>query len=321
MQPSYNYYWPDVAFSSKKPIKDLNAIFIAAPREISVGRFTQIIKENLPKGNILLGLATEKYIDGFDGQIQFKTLSYETIKSIIDKVNNSNSSNKIYTLRYFQRDLPHILEKISFKKALFVNGSWHRAFHVTPVYYQLVKSGTSYQLISPFCDEEEAKVYAESHQPNYPNIIKVNYSAEEMLDIATETSKLSFDYVFQVGVALGKKSGGKYKLLDRSFNKVVPYQTYAMHFGSVREARFSPPNDQGYYDTVHAETELIIQAQKGGLNLAGTTVFINVLPCPSCARMFCDTDISEFVYSQDHSDGYAVKMLEAAGKKVTRIVR
>jgi deoxycytidylate deaminase len=44
------------------------------------------------------------------------------------------------------------------------------------------------------------------------------------------------------------------------------------------------------------------------------------MPCPACARMLSQTDIEEFVYSIDHSEGYAVKMLEAAGKKVRRIV-
>jgi hypothetical protein len=36
--------------------------------------------------------------------------------------------------------------------------------------------------------------------------------------------------------------------------------------------------------------------------------------------MFTQTDIAEFVYVEDHSDGYGFKMLELAGKKVRRIV-
>jgi len=36
--------------------------------------------------------------------------------------------------------------------------------------------------------------------------------------------------------------------------------------------------------------------------------------------MLSQTDIAEFVYQEDHSDGYAIKMLELAGKKVRRIV-
>jgi hypothetical protein len=36
--------------------------------------------------------------------------------------------------------------------------------------------------------------------------------------------------------------------------------------------------------------------------------------------MFCATDIAEFIYTQDHSDGYAVTLLEAAHKTVKRLV-
>nr|AIA17188.1 Cytidine and deoxycytidylate deaminase zinc-binding region [uncultured bacterium] len=119
---------------------------------------------------------------------------------------------------------------------------------------------------------------------------------------------------------MGVKKNGKYKLLATTFNPVVPYQTYAMHHGASREINFSPPHDLNHYDTTHAEVELVIKAQKEKIDLKGTILFINLLPCPTCARMLSRTDIAEFVYVQDHSDGYAVKMLEASGKKVRRLV-
>jgi deoxycytidylate deaminase len=93
-----------------------------------------------------------------------------------------------------------------------------------------------------------------------------------------------------------------------------------MHYGASREKHFSPPNDLNYYDTVHAEVMLILQAQRQDIKLAGTTLFINLLPCPSCARMLCETPIVEFVYTNDHSEGYALRLLQAAGKKVWRLV-
>jgi len=119
---------------------------------------------------------------------------------------------------------------------------------------------------------------------------------------------------------LGRRTTEQYELIATSFNRVVPYQTYAMHNGAAREKNFSPMHDLNHYDTNHAEVELIIKAQKLGIDLHGTTLFINLLPCPTCARMFVSTDIAEFVYREDHSDGYAVKMLETAGKAVRRVV-
>ncbi len=314
-----NLDWADLAFGSKKAVKDLRATFIAAPRELSTQRFTQLVKELLPHGPIVLGIAKESFVLGFEGQPQFRMLQAGAVQAVIDKVNASASKNKIYTLAYFQRELPFVLEKLPFQNVLFVNGSWYGSFHTRPEFYELTSCRVPYQLVSPFCDEHEAREYeaqkaVEQPQPNGA------FSETEMLELASQAAQQSYDYGFQTGVALGRKKGKRYEFLASSFNKVVPYQTYAMHHGASRERHFSPTNDLNHYDTIHAEVGLLVAAQKQCIDLAGTTLFINLLPCPSCARMFTQTDIAEFVYRIDHSDGYAVKLLQLAGKKVTRIV-
>lgn len=311
--------WGELAFSSKKPLRNLNATFIAAPREISVARFTQLIKEHLPKGNIVLGLSKEPYVLGFEDQAQFKTLQAASIQTVIDKV-NARSPNKIATLLYSQRDEKYIVEKIPFKKVLCVNGSWQYSFHTRPLYHTLVAANIPYELVSAFADEAEAKTY-ESNLPPEPQKPQGIFTEKEMLDFANQIAKQSFDYSFQTGVVLGRKSGKGYDFIEWAFNKVVPYQTYALLHGASRETNFSPPHDLNHYDAVHAEVSLIAKAQKSGLDLQGTTVFINLLPCPNCARMFTQISIEEFVYEHDHSDGYGFKMLQAAGKKIRRIVR
>lgn len=323
----YELQWSSLAFGSKKPINKLKATFIAAPRLMSVARFTQLIREYLPKGNIVLGIASEPYILGFEGQPHFKTLQTQTLQALIAKVNASNSLHKIYTLSYSQHDTKHLIEKLDFTEALFVNGSWAHSFHLQPAYFALMQRGLSYKLVSPFASRGEAQAYEEltdvqiaEYLNKQPLLGKETLTNAEMLELAGLVAKQSYDYSFQTGVALGKKTGKNYTLLLTSFNRVVPYQTYAMHNGASREVNFSAPGDLNHYDAVHAETELIITAGKQGVSLKGTTLFINLLPCPTCARMLADTDIAEFVYQLDHSDGYAVQLLEAAGKRVRRLV-
>lgn len=311
--------WAELAFTSKKPLRELRATFIAAPREVSAKRFTQIIKEHLPLGNIVVGLSKEPYVLGFENQPQFKMLQADTIKAIIGKV-NAHSPNKIATLLYSQREEQYILEKVPFKNALFVNGSWKQSFHTRPTFYTLVKHKIPYKLIPAFTDETEAKRYELTMPPAPTEPVGV-FSDIQMVEFAGEIAKQSFDYSFQTGVALGRKKGSEYEFIAWSFNRVVPYQTYAMLHGGSRETNFSPPHDLNHYDTVHAEVEMILKAQKAGLDLRGTTLFINLLPCPNCTRMFTQTDIEEFVYEHDHSDGYGFAMLQAAGKKIRRIVR
>jgi deoxycytidylate deaminase len=311
--------WGDLAFGSKKPVNNLKAAFIAAPRELSAARFTQLVKEYLPKGNIILGLAKEDYVLGFEDQPQFATLQRKSVQSVIDKVNNSPSKHRIATLVYAQRDLLHVINGLDIRQFIGVNGSWKYSFHTQAPYYALIQRSIPYTLVSPFADEAEAQDYAKRTKLLRPPARGI-FDERQMLDIAAQAAKQSYDYSFQTGTSLGRKKGNKYALLATTCNPVVPYQTYAMHHGAARETNFSPPHDINHYDTVHAEVGLIIKAQKENIDLMGTTLFINLLPCPTCARMLSQTDIAEFVYQEDHSDGYAIKMLELAGKKVRRTV-
>lgn len=328
---NFDFDWSDMAFGSKKPIRELKALFIAAPRQMSLARFKQLVKTYLPQGNIVLGLSKEPFVEGFEGQPQFRTLTEKTVKDIIAQVNKSASPNKIYTVKYFQRELPFLLEKLGFKKIVLVRGSWRNVFHSSPSYYALAQKGVPFEMVSPFANEKEARDFAAktavSDEQWIEDHLHENFSEKGMFELAATAAKLSYDYSFQTGAALGKKIPSKstpkqerYKALIASCNQVVPFSTYAMHYGNSREDHLSPPNDLNYYDTVHAEVSLILLALRHKIDLAGTTLFINLMPCPTCARMLSQTDIAEFVYSIDHSEGYAVKMLEAAGKKVRRVV-
>jgi deoxycytidylate deaminase len=326
----FDFDWSQLAFSSKKALPASHSVFISASRELSQKRFAELIKTYLPKNPIIIGIAKDDFVLGFEDQPQFRMLKQADIQALINKVNISASKHKIYTLHYFQRETPYILEAFHFKKALFVNGSWKYTFHTRPVYYMLINQKIDYERISPFSSAQEAQLAARTYATELAKQHKdlagrtgAVLDESSMLMCSTEASLFSFDHSFQTGVALGSKVKGKsrsYRLLATACNKVVPYQTYAMHYGSVREQYFSPPNDLNHYDTVHAEVEMIIKAQQQKLDLRGTTLFINLLPCPGCARMLCETDIAEFVYSIDHSAGYAIKMLELAGKSVRRIV-
>lgn len=316
-----NFDWSELAFESKKPLNNLRATFIAAPREVSAKRFAQFVKAYLPKGNIVLGLAKEPFIAGFEGQRQFATLQAVAVQAIINKVNAASPTHKIYTLAYFQRELVFILEKLKFQKVIFINGSWQNDFHTRAPYYTLINQHIPYELTSPFADETEAKAYAQKHEQATEPIPKGLFTTTEMMALAQKVARRSYDNGFQTGVSLGCKKGSKYECIAWAHNTVVPYQTYAWHYGASREKHFSPMHDANYYDTVHAEIALLIHVQKQGLSLHDTTLFINLLPCPSCSRMFTQTDVAEIIYLNDHSEGYGFNLLVQAGKKVTRITR
>jgi deoxycytidylate deaminase len=65
---------------------------------------------------------------------------------------------------------------------------------------------------------------------------------------------------------------------------------------------------------------MVVKAQSQGVDLKGATLFINLLPCPHCARALALTGLAEIVYSQDHSAGYAITLFEQMDKKVRRLL-
>jgi deoxycytidylate deaminase len=320
-----DFDWADLAFASKKPLRGLGATFILAPREMTHRRLMQLVKKYLPMGNIVLGISKEPFVLGFEGQPQFRMLRLEDADGIVRKVRESPSPNKVYTFSYSQREQKYLFEKTGFGRAVAVSGSWKFMFHTTETFYALASAGVPYEQVSPFADEQEARDFETAVQPKLDALAVPGtaglLSEAGMLSAATRASHGSYDHSYQTGVALGKRTeDGSYELIATAFNKVVPFQTYAWHYGPSREANFSPPGDLNHYDAVHAEVELIVKAAEQKLELSGTTLFINLLPCPSCARMFSETGIAEFVYSEDHSAGYAVQLLEKAGKTVRRVV-
>lgn len=317
---TYDFDWAELAFSSKRPLTNLKATFIAAPREISEARFTQIIKDYLPKGNILLGISKEAFVEGLENQPQFAMLEQKKLQKLIDKVNQA-SAHKIYTLHYFQRELVAIVDKLTPPRALFVHGSWARSFHTLPIYYLLSKKNVPYQLIAAFNDEAEARDYEKvTHRKIVlPNLDGV-FDEKPLLVLTDEVAKASYDYGFQTGAILARSTKSGYKPVLSGFNKVVPFQTYALLNGASRETYFSPTNDQNHYDTIHAEMQLLTQALAEGISLKGLSLFVNLMPCPYCARTLSQTDIAEVVYRMDHSEGYAANLLAKAGKTIRRIV-
>ena len=323
MSEHYTYDWSELAFGSKKAVRDLQATFIMAPREVSPARLKQLLKTYLPQGNIVIGISQEPYVLGFEGQPQYRMLREASILSLIEKVNQAKMPHRASLLRYSQRDITHVIEKLKFRHVVLVNGSWKHSFHTLPAFYSLIKSGTPYEYVSPFASEDEARAYEQATRPlidqslNLPQPGEL-YTDAEMQNLAVSAAKQSYDYAGQTGVALGMKEDKNYRLLNTGYNAVVPYQAFAMHFGASREHYFSPPNDLNHYDTVHAEVQVVLSSLAAGHDLSGTTLFVSVLPCPVCSRILIKTGITEVVYGHDHSDGYAVRLLGKAGLTVRR---
>lgn len=326
MTEEFCFNWSDLAFSSKKTLRSLRATWILAPREMSPERLRSLMEEFLPKGNLVIGVAEETYVLGLESQPQFIMLEKSAVEPLVRQIHSARLKHSAYIFTYSQRDVAHILEKKLFRSLVLVRGSWKGSLHLTTLGSSLLKNKLSYEQVSPFIDETEAKAYVTTHEKDIIRSIKLpkigtSHSKEEMIRLTDLVAKQSYDYGFQTGAVLAKKRvDEQYTLLAFGFNKVVPYQTYALHFGASRELHVSPPNDQNHYDTVHAEMHVLVSCLRSNTDVKDTTLFVNLMPCPACGRALAETDISAYVYTHDHSEGYSLKLLQQAGKNVTRLV-
>lgn len=309
-----NLDWNKLSESEAKELAKWSrqAVFIMGSRELSAKRIEQFASLAKQKP-VLWGVLKDEFVAGFAGSPQFRTLQFEGLNRSLA------ASKNIRVLSYFQRDIIYIAKSLKPANVLGVNGSWHKVLHVRPEYWEFINKGVRFNLVSPFSSETAAREFAEKLNPEVSRLGNYvegkKYNDEELLTLAGNIAKRSYATDWQTGAVLAH--GGK--VLATAHNSVVPYETAALHEGSSREKHFSPPNDLNHYDTIHAEAELLLIALREKLSLKGTALYINLLPCPTCAKLIGRSEVQEIFYQHDHSEGYAFKLLSRMGKKLHRL--
>jgi deoxycytidylate deaminase len=300
--------WNKLSDRRKQEISKRKAVFIAGSRELSPKRIAQLYKGLAKTGDLVWGVLKDEYIPGFAGSPQFKSLKLSDLPA-----------GDYDVINYYQRDQEYLFAELDFKAVILVNGSWERMLHLRSDYWVLERKRVPSKRVSPFSSEAEAKAYPILIKDELEELLKFDaektYSAAELLELAGRVGKASFEWTFQTGAILSRQG----KVLAVSYNRIMPYETYALHHGSSKEQHFSPPNDQNHYDTNHAELELLIQALHRQISLKGCDLTINLLPCPACARALARTELKRIYYHLDHSEGYGFKLLTEAGKELIRI--
>lgn len=71
---------------------------------------------------------------------------------------------------------------------------------------------------------------------------------------------------------------------------------------------------------VHAEQNAIIQAAVSGVNISGSTLYVNGFPCVQCTRMLINSEINKIVYKHKvkRPSDMAVQLLEESNIDVIK---
>ncbi len=311
------FSWQQLSNKDKKNIGQNKPILILGPRQISDQRILELTKKIAGKKPVIWGCLNDKFIPGLENSPQFQTLSLAKLKQSLKKLDKKFQA-KVSILQYDYRYTKYLIRELDLSAVVGLYGSWYKAFHFTPIFYELIKKKLNYKLMSNFVDEDEARSYELQIKKQFPklsSLIKDKMSDEQLLNLADAVSRRSFDYTFQTGAVLARDQ----QVLLTVHNRILPYETYALQHGATKEKHFSPPQDLNHFDTNHAEVELILKALAQKLDLTNSNLYINLLPCPTCAKMLAATPIKKIFYRHDHSQGYAHHLLTQMNKKLIRV--
>lgn len=121
-------------------------------------------------------------------------------------------------------------------------------------------------------------------------------------DVATRTTCLRRG----VGAVIVKDR----RILATGYNGVPTGCTHCSETGCLRE-QLGVPSGQRHEICrgLHAEQNAIIQAARYGIDIAGSTIYVNTQPCVVCAKMLINAGITEIVYQNPYPDELSQQML------------
>lgn len=129
-------------------------------------------------------------------------------------------------------------------------------------------------------------------------------------EVKKEAEKSS-DWWHHVGAAIVKD--GKVVLISHNKHIPSPHSPYVL--GDPRN-NFHKGVGIEYSTSLHAEAGVIAEAAKKGISLEGAFIYVNVFPCPPCAKLVAYSGIKKLFYSGGYSILDQEKILKEQGVEI-----
>jgi len=135
------------------------------------------------------------------------------------------------------------------------------------------------------------------------------------MEIAHLVKKRSTCRRRQVGaVAVREK-----RILATGYNGAPSGLPHCLDIGCLRESEGVPSGQRHELCRgLHAEQNVIIQAARHGVSIAGADLYCTDQPCAICAKMLINAGIRRIVYGDGYPDELSLSLLEQAGVRLER---
>ncbi len=120
----------------------------------------------------------------------------------------------------------------------------------------------------------------------------------------------------KVGAILVKEK----RILATGYNGAPQGLKHCLDIGCLRE-RLRIPSGQRHElcRALHAEQNVLIQAARYGIAVAGSELYCTNLPCIICTKMLINSGVHTIYYSEGYADEMSVDMLREAGMRLVQL--
>lgn len=133
----------------------------------------------------------------------------------------------------------------------------------------------------------------------------------EMIARAQAEAEKSSDWWRQVGGAVVKDG----KVLFQEHNRHVPSEHTQYANGDPRDVVEAGTHNE-LYTSIHVEQAVIAYAAKAGVSLEGASMYLNIFPCPLCAKLLAAAGIKKCFFATGAAWLDAESILKANGVEI-----
>lgn len=110
------------------------------------------------------------------------------------------------------------------------------------------------------------------------------------------------------------------RILATGYNGAPSGLKHCLELGCLREAQNIPSGQRHELcRAIHAEQNVIVQAARYGISIAGATVYTTTYPCVICTKLLINSGVVRICYQSDYADELSSALLEEAGIEVIRL--